>query len=86
MTNDMGAGTEVYIAGAQTDELRDAQTRLYGEKQHGAVTPPNPGRAIGRRQESIDLWFRQEVNQCPLEALCLDRQDAPDVGGVLRVT
>jgi hypothetical protein len=76
----------MHITGTQADQLGDPQPRLHGDEQHRAVTPSDPRHAIGHRQERIDLRLSQEVDQCSLEALGLDRENAGDVRRMLRVT
>jgi hypothetical protein len=73
---------EVDVAAGQRDQLGDPQPGLAGEQQQGVVAAAEPGGAVGRGQQGVDLGGGEETHHGPVASFRWDRQYPADVLGV----
>ena len=73
------------IGTSKADQLRCSQARLRGETEERVVSPPGPGRPIGRRKQRTDFRLGQEGHEPSVEALGRDGENALDEAGMIGI-
>src|SRR4029077_19246414 len=82
----VGADPEMHVGPAKVDQLGDAQAELDGDEEQCVVTAPEPRATIGRSEENVGLFGREECDRASAMALVRYRQYALDVIGRSRLT
>ena len=82
---DVGAGAQVDISPAQSDQLGDPQPGLHRNDEQGVVAPADRARAVRAGQQGVDLRRGEEADDGTLARLVGMAKHALDERGVLGV-
>jgi hypothetical protein len=80
----VGSRSEGNIFTLQTRHLRETKASLHGGQNECVIPLAGPRLSIGRSQQRIYFLSAKEADHGTRKALARDRQDALDLGGVLR--
>ncbi len=79
---DMCTIAELNIAAGQPDQLGDPQPSLTGQQQQSVVATAQPGGAVRRGEQGVDLFGGEVTHHRPVASFGRDRQYSADVVGV----